>query len=180
MGNFTEEELKAFLESDAAKSIIAENTKAALAETTAQYDEKLRTLSEEKERLALESMSEQERTQHELNKYKEKIAEQERLITKKALESRANQLITQFQLPEEAMELIASDDEITLTKRATLLSRLMSNVTKKQQQFSSFNQLATEINPWSKDQFNLTEQGRMFRENPQKARQMAAEHGFKI
>lgn len=35
-------------------------------------------------------------------------------------------------------------------------------------------------NPWKKETFNLTEQGKLFRENPAQARQMAAEAGITI
>lgn len=35
-------------------------------------------------------------------------------------------------------------------------------------------------NPFAKDTFNLTEQGKMFRDNPEQARAMAAEAGVKI
>lgn len=38
----------------------------------------------------------------------------------------------------------------------------------------------TANNPWSKEHFNMTEQGRIFKANPAKARQMAAEHGVKF
>lgn len=37
-----------------------------------------------------------------------------------------------------------------------------------------------EVNPFAKDTFNMTEQGRMFRENPEQARVMAASAGVKI
>lgn len=37
-----------------------------------------------------------------------------------------------------------------------------------------------ETNPWLKDHFNLTEQGRIMREDPAKARRMMAEAGVKI
>lgn len=35
-------------------------------------------------------------------------------------------------------------------------------------------------NPWAKDTFNLTEQGRIFKENPAQARELAAAAGVKI
>jgi len=37
-----------------------------------------------------------------------------------------------------------------------------------------------EKNPWTKDHWNLTEQGRIYREDPAKARRMMAEAGIKI
>lgn len=181
MENLTKEQVDEFLASDAAQQIIAEGVQAAISETKDKYEDKLKALNDEKERLQLEKMTEEERTQHELKKYKDKIEEQKTRIRQIALEGRATQLLTQYSLPLEAMELIASDDEITLVKRATLLSRLISTSAKQQQQqsaYSSFN--STEKNPWSKENFNLTEQGRLFRDNPEKACQMAAQHGIKL
>lgn len=35
-------------------------------------------------------------------------------------------------------------------------------------------------NPWASDSFNLTEQGRMYRADPGKAREMAAAHGIRL
>lgn len=36
------------------------------------------------------------------------------------------------------------------------------------------------VNPWAKDSFNLTEQGKIFKENPAQARQLAAAAGVTI
>ena len=36
------------------------------------------------------------------------------------------------------------------------------------------------VNPFKKDSINLTEQGRLFRENPEEARRLASEAGIKL
>lgn len=35
-------------------------------------------------------------------------------------------------------------------------------------------------NPWSREHWNMTEQARIFREDPERARKMAAAHGKKV
>lgn len=42
------------------------------------------------------------------------------------------------------------------------------------------NDTGTENNPFAKDSFNLTAQGKMLKEDPQKAKQLAAEAGIKL
>ena len=99
----------------------------------------------------------------------------------KKLENYAKSQLNQYGLSSDALEFVLADDEAAVTSRILTLNKLINKgIAEKQQQSLSYShqQASSEKNPFSKEHLNLTEQGRLFKENPIKARQLAAQAGI--
>lgn len=119
----------------------------------------------------------------EMAKLKRKIEQMEKDTLKKDLTNKALKFATEKKLPVELVDFIVGNDEVTTTANLEKLASIFS---------SHDSALKAEIlkdntyippkggnpptnNPWSKEHFNLTEQGKILRENPELARKYIEE-----
>lgn len=111
------------------------------------------------------------------------------------LKDRENRLIVrdkldEAKLPQKFADFVLADSEDSIVERVKTLKTFMDEAVQAEVQATFKNHSGipgggggaggSANNPWSKEHFNLTEQGKMFREDPERARQMAAQHGITI
>lgn len=151
-----------------------------------EYSQKLKDAKAEAERLAKEKMTEEEKAEFERQKLQKELEEKERALLERELNLLAVDLLTEAKMPLAFKPfVVGADEEATKAKVATLKNLFNSELEKAvQERFKEKGRNPhdtggdgdTTKNPWSKEHFNLTEQARLLRENPELAatlRQMA-------
>jgi len=150
-----------------------------------EYSKKLKEAQAEAERLAKEKMSEEEKAKYEQEKLQKELQEKEQALLERELNLLAVDLLTEAKMPLEFKEFVVGADEETTKARVATLKKLWTDALEKavQERFKEKGRNPHEPsdansvkNPWSKEYFNLTEQARLLRENPELAatlRQMA-------
>lgn len=187
-----EDLMRELLESEALKEMMQKQVQSAEDRIRTQYTKEIK----EKENLikALETakMTEEERTAHELAERERIVAEKEEQIKRMTLESHAAKIVSdpKYKLTNEALQFIHAENETEIENRANALSKFIEAETQKrlEAEFAKhgYNPAgtkqsgSTEKNPWTKGQENYTEQGRIIRENPEKAKQLAAQAGVQL
>lgn len=191
-GKSSQDEVKVFLESDAFKEIIQKQVQSETDKVRTQYSKKNEQLEREVAALKTAQMTEEERKNHELAERERIIAEKEAELNRVRLENHASKVIADEKrnLPSDALSFIMAENETEIENRAVAFQQIVDREVQKrlEAEFAKHNYVPggtqqsskTEKNPWSKEYYSLTEQGRLFRENPEKARQMAAQHGYKL
>lgn len=149
-----------------------------------EYSKKLKEAQAEAERLAKEKMSEEEKAEFERQKLQDELTEKEQALLERELNLQAIDLLTEAKMPLTFKEfVIGADEETTKTKVKTLKTLWAEELEKAvQERFKEKGREPHnpsgggdgEKNPWSKEHFNLTEQGRLLRENPELAKQLMA------
>ena len=142
-------------------------------------------LATEAERLAKEKMTEEEKAEFERQKLQKELEEKERALLERELNLLAVDLLTEAKMPLEFKEFVVGVDEEATKAKVATLKKLWTDALEKavQERFKEKGRNPHEPsdansvkNPWSKEHFNLTEQARLLRENPELAatlRQMA-------
>ena len=189
----TEEELmKKLLESDALKDVIAKQVQSAEDRVRTQYTKQLQEKENVIKALETAKMTEEERAAHELAERERLVAEKEAEIKRISLEHHASKVVAdeKYKLNAEALPFILAENETEIENRANALSKFIDKEVQKrvEAEFAKHNynpggtQKSTsgEKNPWSKEHWNLTEQGRLLVKDPEKAKQMAAQAGHKL
>jgi len=151
-----------------------------------EYSKRLKEAQAEAERLAKEKMSEEEKAEFERQKLQRELEEKERALLERELNLLAVDLLTEAKMPLEFKEFVVGVDEETTKAKATTLKNLWNTALeqavkerfkeKGRDPYDTSGSGDTVKNPWSKEHFNLTEQARLLRENPELAatlRQMA-------
>ena len=151
-----------------------------------EYSKRLKEAQAEVERLAKEKMSEEEKAEFERQKLQKELEEKERALLERELNLLAVDLLTEAKMPLEFKEFVVGVDEETTKAKATTLKNLWNTALeqavkerfkeKGRDPYDTSGSGDTVKNPWSKEHFNLTEQARLLRENPELAatlRQMA-------
>ena len=176
----TEEQLQAFLSSDAAKAILEQHVQASVEETEKKYKAELATKQAKLEELKKSAMSEKERADFELTQREGAIQEREAELQRVSLQSFAQKHVMQCNLSQDALPFVMGSSEGEILSKITALKSFISKQT--QQKKSQTSQISNFYgkNPFSKEHLNLTEQGKLYRENPTLARQMAAQYGYEI
>ena len=187
-----EDLMRELLESEALKELMQKQVQSAEDRIRTQYTKELK----EKEKLikALETakMTEEERTAHELAERERIVAEKEAEIKRISLENYASKVVAdeKYKLNAEALPFILTESETEIENRANALSKFIEKETQKrlEAEFAkhgykpggSQQHASAEKNPFTKEHFSLTEQGLLFKKDPEKARQLAAQAGVKL
>lgn len=123
--------------------------------------------------------------QKRLRKLEEELAKERQARVKSELVNKATTLATQKGLPVEIVSYFVGQDEEATTNNLTALENIWQQNLEKavEAKFKESGRTPNQgggggsgqINPWKKETFNLTEQGRLLRDNPELARQMMAQ-----
>lgn len=149
-----------------------------------EYSKRLKEAQAEVERLAKEKMSEEEKAEFERQKLQKELEEKERALLERELNLLAVDLLTEAKMPLEFKEFVVGADEEQTREKVSTLKKLWNAQLEKAVQerfkekgrdpYDTSGSGDTVKNPWSKEHFNLTEQGRLLRENPELAKQLMA------
>jgi len=121
---------------------------------------------------------------------KERMAKLERDALRSALRADALKVAAERGLPIDVIDHFIAEDEPTTTANLTKLEQSFGaavaaevekrlKTTPKPKDGDGQGGQKSEINPWKKDTWNLTEQGRLVRDEPERAAKMKAEAGVK-
>jgi hypothetical protein len=123
--------------------------------------------------------------QKRLRKLEEELALERQARVKSELVNKATTLATQKGLPVEIISYFVGQDEEETTNNLTALENHWQQALEKavEAKFKDSGRSPNpgspggpgQTNPWKKETFNLTEQGRLLRENPELAKQMMAQ-----
>lgn len=123
--------------------------------------------------------------QKRLRKLEEELALERQARVKSELVNKATTLATQKGLPVEIIGYFVGQDEDTTVNNLTALESIWQQALEKavEAKFKDSGRSPNpgspggpgQTNPWKKETFNLTEQGRLLRENPELAKQMMAQ-----
>lgn len=123
--------------------------------------------------------------QKRLRNLEDELTKERQARLKSELVNKATTLATQKGLPVEIISYFVGQDEETTTNNLTALENIWQQALEKavEAKFKDSGRSPNpgggggsgQINPWKKDTFNLTEQGRLLRENPELAKQMMAQ-----
>jgi hypothetical protein len=123
--------------------------------------------------------------QKRLRKLEEELAKERQARVKSELINKATTLATQKGLPVELVAYFVGQDEDSTVNNLTALETIWQQNLEKavEAKFKESGRTPNsgggggsgQINPWKKETFNLTEQGRLLRDNPELARQLMAQ-----
>lgn len=123
--------------------------------------------------------------QKRLRKLEEELAKERQARVKSELINKATTLATQKGLPVELVAYFVGQDEDSTVNNLTALENIWQQHLQKavEEKFKESGRTPNQggggpggqINPWKKETFNLTEQGRLLRDNPELARQLMAQ-----
>lgn len=177
----TTEELQKKIESESDKKL-EKALKTAREKWQQEFQETLEQEKKEAERLA--KLSEKERKEEELSKREQEIADREAKLKQKELKADAVSVLTDKTLPSSFADFLLADDaEKTLENinnfKAAFDSAVNEAVKEKLRQDTpkAGGGSISAKNPFSKEHFNLTEQGRLLKENPDLYKQLKAQAG---
>ena len=149
-----------------------------------EYSRKLKEAQAELERLKADKMTEEEKAKYEQEKLQKELQEKEQALLERELNLLAVDLLTEAKMPLEFKEFVVGVDEETTKAKVTTLKNLWNTALeqavkerfkeKGRDPYDTSGSGDTVKNPWSKEHFNLTEQGRLLRENPELAKQLMA------
>lgn len=128
------------------------------------------------EQQKLAQMSEDEQKEHLLSERERELAEKESEIKLQQLKATAARIVTEQSLPLEVAELVRGNSESEISLNVMKLKRIIASQSNRHATSSS----QITVNPFAKETFSLTEQGRLFRDNPEEARRLAAAAGYKL
>lgn len=186
----TQKELEDRLQREADKRVSAAIKKREEA-LRKEMEEKIKTERKEAEELAKLSAEERARVEAEkkelaLKQREEELAEKERSFQRKKLELDTVDVLRERKLPVDFAEFVLGDDsESTLDNIVKFQERWQEAV-----EAEVSKRLATgkpnvgskqtgTYNPWKKETYNLTEQGKIIRENPELAQKLKAQAGVR-
>lgn len=122
--------------------------------------------------------------QKRLRNLEEELSKERQARLKSELQNKATTLATQKGLPVELVAYFVGQDEDSTVNNLTALENIwQQNIQKAvEEKFKENGRTPPaggggggQTNPWKKETFNLTEQGRLLRENPELAKQMMAQ-----
>lgn len=175
----TAEELQSKIDSETDKKL-EKALQTARSKWEKEFNEKLEQEKREAERLA--KLSEKERKEEELSKKEQEIANRLAELERKELKADAIADLTNKGLPSNFADfLLAENAEKTLeniNNFKSIFDEAVNAAVKerlRQDTPPAGNGKMTAKNPFSKEHFNLTEQGRLLRDNPELYKQLKAE-----
>lgn len=177
---FTQAELDKLLQSETDKRV-TEALKTSRAKWEEEYKEKLERERKEAERLA--KLSAEDKEKELLEKSKREIEERERAIKLKELKLDAIDILAEKKLPIKFADMLIGDNaENTLANIKvfeTSWQEAIDLAVKEKLKGATPKAGGSDVvkNPWKDDTFNLTEQGRLLRDDPELAKKLKAEAG---
>ena len=177
----TKEEYQQALNSEADKRV-SQALKTSQAKWETEFKEKLEIERAEAEKLA--KLSESEKQKVIFEKQQSELEESKRSFQNERVKFEAVKIMTDKQVPISFIDmLVAKDAETTYTNIDTFKSNFDLAVQKaveerfkgggREVNLSNSNTSST-INPWKKETFNLSAQGKMLKENPELAKSLMA------
>ena len=152
-----------------------------------EYSEKLKKEQEEKERLLKEKMTEEQKAQFEREKYERDLAEREAAINAREVELHTIDKLTEAKLPLSFKSFLVSGSKEDAEKNVAAFSDAWQSAIKEavDAKFKENGDDPTkrkQSGPTSKtwNEMTLTERGKLFRENPQSARELAKAAGINL
>ena len=178
----TPEGVKEFLETSAGKKVLQPMLDSYFTKGLESWKEKTMPglIEEEIKKKFPDETEEQKR----LRKLEEELAKERQARTKSELINKATTLATQKGLPVEVVHYFVGQDEDETVNNLTALENIwQANIEKVvSEKFKENGRVVDpskkddpKNNPWSKKYFNLTEQGRIIRENPELAKKLMAQ-----
>ncbi len=179
----TPEGVKGYLDTEEGKKILQPRLDAYFTKGLETWKEKtLPNLIEEEIKKKFPGETEEQKR---LRKLEEELAQERQARVKSELVNKATTLATQKGLPVELVSYFVGQDEDTTVSNLTAVESIFQTHIQKavEEKFKESGRTppntggggSGQTNPWKKDSFNLTEQGRIIRDNPELARQMMAQ-----
>ncbi|AVX21603.1 protein of unknown function [Carboxydocella sporoproducens DSM 16521] len=140
----------------------------------------LKKAAEELQKLKEAQMTEQEKLQAKLQEYERILQEKEREAKEAQIQATKVKVLTELGLPLDLAGRIFGEDEQAIRRDAETLKKLLGIASKPIGGGTNPTTTSSGMqNPWHKDTFNLTLQGKILRENPALAQKLMAEAGIK-
>jgi hypothetical protein len=184
-GTLTSEEVQRMIAEAVAK---AEQSAADRVRT--EYSKKNKELLEQLEELKKQKMSAEEKAEYERQQKERELREKEAELLRREVALHTVDKLRELELPLEFRDILAGSDIEDTDRRIGVFQKMWQDALKKavDERFKNAGHDPgagrgghnTVKNPWSKEHWNLTEQGRIYKEDRQKAIRMAAEHGIKL
>lgn len=168
--------------------VISERLNRAQSKWEKDFKEKLEQAKTEAEKLA--KMNADQKAEYERKKREEELAAREVEITRRELRAQALEQLAEKGLPKQLADiLVYTDADSTNTSLEAVEKAFTAAVESGINERLKGNgapgggngsKVTGQVNPWKKETFNLTEQGRILRENPELAKQLKVAAGIKI
>ncbi len=179
----TPEGVNAFLDTEAGRKLLQPKLDQHFTKGLETWKEKtLPTLLEEEIKKRFPDETEEQKR---LRKLEEELERERQARIKSELINKATTLATQKGLPVDLVAYFVGQDEDSTVNNLTALENIWQQNLQKavEEKFKESGRTPNpgggggsgQINPWKKETFNLTEQGRLLRENPELAKQMMAQ-----
>lgn len=175
-GGLTEDDIKKLIQSETDK-------------VRTEYAKKLKAEQDEKERLLKEKMTDEEKAKFERDKLANDLADREAELTKREVALHTVDELRKLELPLEFRDILVGPSKDDTNARIKTFAEqwqkaINDAVAARFKEHGGDHQKGKketgDKNPWSKESFNLTEQGRIYREDRQKAIQLAAAAGVTL
>lgn len=183
-GTLTVEEVQRMIAEAVAK---AEQSAADRVRT--EYSKKNKELQDQLEELKKQKMSAEEKAEYERQQKERELQEKERELLQREVKLHTVDKLRELELPLEFRDILAGPTIDETNQRIEVFQKQWQDALKKAVD-ERFKQSGhdpgagrgdnTTKNPWSKEHWNMTEQGKIYAADPQKARQMAAAHGITL
>jgi len=179
----TPEGVKGYLDTEEGKKILQPRLDAHFTKGLETWKEKtLPSLLDEEIKKKFPAETEEQKR---LRKLEEELAQERQARLKSELQNKATTLATQKGLPVEIISYFVGQDEDTTISNLTALENIWQQALEKavEAKFKDSGRSPNpgspggpgQTNPWKKETFNLTEQGRLLRENPELAKKLKAQ-----
>lgn len=183
LSKLTPEGVKGYLDTEEGKKILQPRLDAHFTKGLETWKEKtLPSLLDEEIKKKFPGETEEQKR---LRKLEEELAQERQARLKSELINKATTLATQKGLPAELVAYFVGQDEDSTVNNLTALENIWQQHLQKavEAKFKDSGRSPNQgggggggqTNPWKKDTFNLTEQGRLLRDNPELARQLMAQ-----
>lgn len=183
LNKLTPEGVKGYLDTEEGKKILQPRLDAYFTKGLETWKEKtLPSVVEEEIKKKFPGETEEQKR---LRILEEELSKERQARLKSELQNKATTLATQKGLPIELVAYFVGQDEDTTVNNLTVLENIWQQAIEKavEAKFKENGRTPPagggggtgQTNPWKKETFNLTEQGRLLRENPELAKQLMAQ-----
>jgi len=174
----TQEELDAKIQAETDRKV-TKALETAKAKWEADYGERIKQERKEAEELA--KLSEKERAEKERQKERELFEQERKQFERERLELQTIKILNERNIPSEFAPFVIADTNEGTLDRINQMEELFNKAIEsavdarlKGKTPKTGGTQSTETNPFDKATFNLSEQGRLYKENPQEAERLRA------